>query len=57
MIREFKNKALPQVLSGRFDMDEGWTLPVAQQDGAYETIGSQLFDKSQFELIEMVTQG
>ena len=54
MIREFKGKALPQVLSGRFDMDEGWTLPVAQQDGAYETIGSQLFDKSQFELIEMV---
>ena len=54
MIREFNGEALPQVLSGRFDMDEGWTLPVAQKDGAYETIGAQLFDKSQFELIEMV---
>lgn len=51
---EFNGQALPQVLSPLFNVADGHTLPVAKQHGAYDTIGAPLFDKSQFELIEMV---
>jgi NADH-quinone oxidoreductase subunit F len=50
----FNGVELPKVLSARFCTENGHTLPVAQKDGAYETIGADLFDKSQFELIETV---
>ena len=35
-------------------VENGHTLEVAKQHGIYEAIGATLFDKSQFELIEMV---
>ncbi|TVR13464.1 MAG: NADH-quinone oxidoreductase subunit NuoF [Planctomycetota bacterium] len=54
MITQWKGQDLPRVLSGRFDLDDGHTLAVAQKDGAYATLGPKLFDQSQFELIEMV---
>ncbi|MHC5067432.1 MAG: complex I 51 kDa subunit family protein, partial [Planctomycetota bacterium] len=51
---EWDGKALPQVLSNLFRVDNGHTLDVARSHGAYATIGADLFDKSQFELIETV---
>ncbi len=49
----WKGKELPNVLRRLFDV-EGHTLAVAKSHGAYQTIGATLFDKSQFELIELV---
>lgn len=51
---EWKGKPLPNVLRRLFDVKDGHTLAVAKQHGAYQTIGANLFDKSQFELIELV---
>ena len=50
----WKGKELPRILSGLFQVDNGHTLAVAKQHGAYGTIGPMLFDKSQLELIELV---
>jgi len=50
----WKGKELPNVLRRLFDVPGGHTLEVARKHGAYETIGAALFDKSQFELIELV---
>ena len=44
----------PQVLTNLFEVANGHTLEVAKQHGAYATIGAPLFDRSQFELIELV---
>jgi NADH-quinone oxidoreductase subunit F len=54
MIKEWKGKPLPTVLSRLFEVKDGHTLAVARQHGAYETISATLFDKSQFELIELI---
>jgi NADH-quinone oxidoreductase subunit F len=54
MIRQWKGKDLPTVISRLFDVKDGHTLAVAKKHGAYETIGPMLFDKSQFEMIELV---
>ncbi|MBA3687091.1 MAG: NADH-quinone oxidoreductase subunit NuoF [Planctomycetes bacterium] len=37
-----------------FEIENGHTLEVARKHGAYATIGPMLFDKSQFEMIELV---
>jgi NADH-quinone oxidoreductase subunit F len=50
----WKGKELPSVLRRLFEVPNGHTLDVAKKHGAYETIGPMLFDKSQFELIEMI---
>jgi NADH-quinone oxidoreductase subunit F len=50
----WKGKELPRVLSRLFDVPNGHTLAVARQHGAYATIGPALFDRSQFEMIELV---
>ena len=50
----WKGKELPKVLSRLFEVENGHTLAVARAHGAYDTIGPMLFDKSQFELIELV---
>ncbi len=50
----FKGKELPTILSSLFLVDNGHTLDVARKHGAYATIGPMLFEKSQFELIELV---
>jgi len=54
MIKEWKGKPLPTVLSRLFEVKDGHTLAVARKHGAYETISATLFDKSQFELIELI---
>ena len=51
---QWKGKDLPRILSRLFQVDDGHRLEVAKRHGAYHTIGSTLFDKSQFELIELV---
>lgn len=50
----FQGKELPRVISRLFDVEDGHTLAVARQHGAYETVGPTLFDKSQFEVINDV---
>lgn len=50
----WKGKELPTILSRLFPVDNGHTLAVAKQYGAYATIGDTLFSKSQFELIQTV---
>ncbi|MBA2481949.1 MAG: NADH-quinone oxidoreductase subunit NuoF [Planctomycetes bacterium] len=50
----WKGKELPSVLRRLFEVPNGHTLAVAKQHGAYETISRTLFDKSQFELIELI---
>ncbi len=50
----WKGKELPNVLRRLFDVPNGHTLEVAKKHGAYATIGKTLFDKSQFELIQLV---
>ncbi|MBA3707587.1 MAG: NADH-quinone oxidoreductase subunit NuoF [Planctomycetes bacterium] len=54
MPKTWNGKALPNVLTRLFDVADGHALSVAKRHGAYETIGPMLFDKSQFELIELV---
>ncbi len=50
----WNGKELPNVLRRLFDVTDGHTLAVAKRHGAYATIGPVLFDKSPFELIELV---
>src|SRR4051812_24436849 len=50
----WKGKELPGVVSGRFGVADMHTLAVARKHGAYATLGPALFDRSQFELIELV---
>src|SRR5580658_1266401 len=52
--QQWKGKDLPRILSGLFQVEGGHTLEVARSHGAYQTINATLFDKSQFELIELV---
>ena len=54
MPRVWKGEELPQVLTDLFDVPDGHTFAVASKHGAYSRIDKRLFDKSQFELIEMV---
>ena len=54
MPTHWKGKELPKVLSRLFEVENGHTLAVARAHGAYATIGPMLFDKSQFEMIELV---
>ncbi|HYE06976.1 MAG TPA: NADH-quinone oxidoreductase subunit NuoF [Planctomycetota bacterium] len=51
---QWKGKDLPRVVSRLFDVQDSHTLAVARKHGAYETLGPMLFDKSQFEMIELV---
>ena len=50
----WKGKELPRILSRLFQVDNGHTLAVAKQHGAYDNVGPMLFEKSQLELIELV---
>lgn len=50
----WNGKELPNVMRRLFDVTDGHKLEVARKHGAYSTIGATLFDKSPFELIEMV---
>jgi NADH-quinone oxidoreductase subunit F len=52
--KSWKGKDLPTVLTRLFGIENGHTLAVAKQHGAYETISKTLFDKSQYELIQAV---
>jgi NADH-quinone oxidoreductase subunit F len=54
MPKTWKGKDLPNVLCRLFDVDNGHTLAVAKKHGAYSSIGPALFDRSQFEMIELV---
>ena len=50
----FKGKELPQVLSNLFDVENGHTLDVARQPWCLRNDWFESFDKSQFEMIEIV---
>jgi NADH-quinone oxidoreductase subunit F len=50
----WKGRELPNVLRRLFDVPGGHRLEVARQHGAYSTIGATLFDRSPFELIELM---
>lgn len=49
-------KQAPTVLTDLFEVKDGHTFEVARKHGVYETIGANLFDRSQFEIIEMVLE-
>ena len=50
----FKGKELPNVLSRLFDRTDGQQLSVAKEVGAYSRLDKRLFDRSQFEMIDLV---
>jgi NADH-quinone oxidoreductase subunit F len=53
--KTWNGKELPRVISRLFDVAGGHTLDVARRHGAYATIGPKLFDCSQFELIQLIS--
>ena len=54
--KTWNGKELPRILTRLFDVENGHTLAVAKQYGAYSTISNTLFDKSQFEIIQTVIE-
>jgi len=52
--REYDGKPLPQILTANFDVEGSHRLEVARERGVYSRLDARLFDRSQFELIEMV---
>ena len=50
----FNGTAMPKVLSGRFNLEDGNTLAGAKATGGYKVLEGDFFSKSQFELIEEV---
>ncbi len=52
----FKGKELPNVLSRFFDIPDGPKLSVAREHGAYSRLDGRVFDKIQFEIIDLVKQ-
>ena len=54
--KTWNGKELPRILTRLFDVENGHTLAVAKQHGAYSTISKTLFDKSQFEIIQTVIE-
>ena len=50
----WQGKELPNILSRLFAVSHGHRLDVARTHGAYENVGPRLFDKSAFEVMDLV---